>query len=140
MLMGMTQLILDMDGDNLVLPEVRKERYYACRVSLDEAVVMISGRMTKELGGDVWQIGYEYGYFPTDMKKRVIAACEKGKRTPITCAFLPPDSDGALIRSQFWVTAFSYPKFFWSRREPDGRRVPLWGDFSLTLREVEPSD
>ena len=136
----MTQLILDVNGDNLVLPESRKDGYNAQLTPLGEDVEMVTGRLVKELRGDVWVIGYQYGYFKPEMKDRVIAACKKGQRMPITCAFLPPDSGGALSQSQFWVTAFSYPKFFWSRPGPDGRRVPLWGDFSLTLREVEPGD
>ena len=137
MLMGLTQLILDVDGDNLILPESSKGGYSAQLTPLSEDVEMVTGRLVRELRGNVWVLGYEYGYFKTEMKNRVIAACEKGKRTPITCAFLTPDSDGALSRSRFWVTKFNYPKFAWGKGNPP---VPLWGEFSLTLREVEPSD
>lgn len=139
MLMGLTQLILDVDGYNLILPESRKGGYSAQLTPLSEDVEMVTGRLVRELRGDVWVLGYEYGYFKAEMKNRVISACEKGKRTPIRCAFLPPDSDGALSQSLFWVTKFNYPKFFWSKNAY-GTRVPLWGEFSLTLREVEPSD
>lgn len=139
MLMGLPQLILDTDGTNLILPESRKGGYTAELSPLSEDVEMVTGRLVRELRGNVWIIGYQYGYFPDEMKNRVISVCRKGQRTPITCAFLPPDSDGTLSRSLFWVTKFTYPKFYWSR-DDHGKPVPLWGDFSLTLREVEPSD
>ena len=138
MYMGITQLILDADGAAVVLPESRKGGYTAEFSPLSVDVEMISGRLVRELRGSVWKIGYQYGYFSDEMKNRVIAACERGKRAPITCGFLPPDSKGALSYSRFWVTAFNYPKFYWGRND-HGTLVPLWGDFSLTLREVKPS-
>lgn len=137
--MGMTQLILDATGQAVVLPESRKGGYTAQYTPLHEDIEMISGRLVRELRGNVWVLGYQYGYFKQEMKNRVIAACERGKRAPITCAFLKPDSDGELSNSLFWVMSFNYPKFFWSR-DDNGKPVPLWGDFSLTLREVRPSD
>lgn len=135
----MTQLILDTDGDAVALPESRHEKYYAKRLPLSEDVEMISGRLVRELRGNAWVVGYQYGYFTTGLKNRVIAACEKGKRTPISCAFLPPESAGALTTSRFFVTEFTYPKFFFGRAGGD-RPIPMWGGFSLTLREVKPSD
>ncbi len=139
MRMGMTQLILDTDGAGLVLPESRKGGYRAELSPLSEDVEMITGRLVKELRGDVWMISYQYGYFPDEMKNRVISVCRKGRSTPIRCSFLPPESAGALDSSLFWVMTFTEPKFFWGRNDR-GARVPLWGDFSLTLREVEPRD
>ena len=138
----MTQLILDIGGDNLILPESRNGGYSVQFTPLSEDVEMVTGRLVRELRGNVWVLGYQYGYFKTEMKNRVIAACEKGRRTPIRCAFLPPDSDGELSQSLFWVTSFTYPKFMWGTRliGSGETTVPLWGDFSLTLREVEPSD
>ncbi len=135
----MDQLILDTNGYSVVLPESQKDGYKAQFTPLYEDVEMITGRLVRELRGNVWAIGYQYGYFPDAMKRRVIAACEKGKREPIRCAFLKPDSDGELAQSRFWVTKFDYPKFFWSR-DGNGRPIPMWGDFSLTLREVKPGD
>lgn len=137
--MDMTQLVLDADGASVILPESREGGYTAEFSPLSEDVEMISGRLVRELRGNVWILNYQYGYFPDEMKRRVISACEKGKREPITCSFLKPDSDGELSRSLFWVTSFNYPKFFWSR-DDNGKLAPLWGDFSLTLREVKPSD
>lgn len=137
--MGMTQLILDTGGESLILPESRKGGYRAELAPLSEDVEMISGRLVRELRGNVWKIAYEYGYFRDEMKNRVIAVCRKGRRTPIRCSFLPPESDGALQSSLFWVMTFTEPKFFWGRRG-QGAAVPLWGDFSLTLREVKPGD
>lgn len=135
----MTQLILDTAGDAVVLPECQEQQYTASLVPLSEDVEMVTGRLVRELRGNVWQITYQYGYFRDEMKKRVIAACRKGLGTPIRCSFLPPESDGELLSSIFWVMTFNEPKFFWSRYV-NGTPVPMWGDFSLTLREVEPSD
>lgn len=135
----MTQLILDTTGNAVILPESQKGGYNAQFTPLSEDVEMVTGRLVRELRGNVWVLSYQYGYFTDEMKNQVISACEKGKRTPITCDFLSPDSDNALSRSLFWVTSFNYPKFFWSR-DNNGKTIPLWGDFSLTLREVEPSD
>lgn len=137
--MSMTQLILDADGAAVVLPESRKGGYTAELTPLSEDVEMITGRLVRELRGNVWVLAYQYGYFKPEMKKRVISACEKGRRQPILCSFLTPESGGELMDSRFFVTEFTYPKFYWSKNAY-GTRVPLWGDFSLTLREVRPGD
>ena len=139
----MTQLILDTTGYNVVLPESQKEKYRAYPEDLASEVLMVTGRIIKELRGKAWQISYQYGYFNDEDKNRLIAACEKGKRQPILCSFLPPSSSGQLIPSKFLVTAFEYPKFMWSSIIPgqDGNiSAPIWADFSLELREVNPSD
>lgn len=139
----MTQLILDTTGYNVVLPESQKEKYRAYPEDLASEVLMVTGRIIKELRGKAWQISYQYGYFNDEDKNRLIAACEKGKRQPILCGFLPPSSSGQLITSKFLVTAFEYPKFMWSSIIPgqDGNiSAPIWADFSLELREVNPSD
>lgn len=135
----MTQLILDTSGTPVVLPECQKQQYTAVPVMLSEDVEMISGRLVRELRGHVWQITYQYGYFRDEMKNQVIATCRKGVGTPIRCDFLPPESDGKLLSAIFWVMSFSEPKFFWSR-DVNETPVPMWGDFSLTLREVKPHD
>lgn len=137
--MAMTQLILNSRADPVILPEASRERYSAAPVPLSEDVEMISGRLVRELRGDVWQIAYEYNYFKQAMKDRVIAVCRKGMREPIWCDFLPPESGGALLSSLFWVMSFNEPKFYWSR-DVRGTPVPFWGGFSLTLREVKPND
>lgn len=139
----MTQLILDTDQYNVALPESRKKGYRAYKEDLGTEVVMTSGRLTKEVRGNVWHVTYQYGYFDDDTKNAVIAACEKGKRESITCGFLPPNSSGALTYSKFLVIDFDYPKFMWSRAVLDrgsNTPVPMWGDFSVELREVNPSD
>ena len=83
------------------------------------------------------------GFFDDDTKNKWISACRKGTRQAITCGFLPPDSSGTLLYSNFLVMAFTYPKFMWSQMLPgengDTAR-PIWGDFSLELREVRPHD
>lgn len=136
----MTQLILDSRGpDPVIMPEASRGRYSAAPAPLSEDVEMVPGRLTKELRGDVWQVAYEYNYFKQKMKDRVIAACRKGMREPIWCDFLPPESSGELLSSLFWVMSFEEPKFQWSHTV-GGTPVPFWGGFSLTLREVEPSD
>lgn len=135
----MTQLILDISGSPVVLPESQGQEYSAALAPLNEDVEMISGRLVREVRGNVWKITYQYGYFRDDMKNRAIATCRKGIRAPIRCSFLPPESDGILLSSNFWVMSFNEPKFFWSR-DGGGKPIPMWGDFSLTLREVKPGD
>ena len=126
----MTQLIID----GVQLPESMNDGYSAQKEQLGSDVVMISGRMVREVRGNVWRIKYQYGYFTDEMKNTVIAACEKGLREPISCGFLPQESAQALTYSDFLVTNFTRPRFFWSR---DG--APMWGDFNVELREVKPS-
>lgn len=127
----MTQLIID----GVTLPESINGGYTAAKSPLSVDVEMVTGRIVRELRGNVWVISYQYGFFNDEMKNKLIAACEKGKRQSIRCGFLAPDSTGALTYSDFIVTAFNYPKFMWSR---NGK--PLWADFSVELREVKPSD
>lgn len=133
----MTQLILDMDGVGIALPESQKGGYTAYEDDLSVEVEMISGRLVKELRGIIWRVSYQYGYFNETDKNRVIAACRKGRRTPILCSFLPPEG-GDMVSGRFWVTNFNSPKFMWSSTDENGVSVPLWGDFSVELREVKP--
>lgn len=139
MYMGITQLVLDVGGENLIMPESRKDGYRAYLEPGYEDVEMISRRLVRELRGDVWRAEYQYGYFTQEMKERVISVCRKGRTQPIVCEILPPESAGARITSRFWVMTFTEPKFYWGRND-HGTLTPLWGDFSLTLREVKPSD
>lgn len=139
----MTQLILDTDQYNVSLPESRKQGYQAYKEDLGTEVVMVSGRLTREIRGSVWRVTYQYGYFDDETKNAVIAACEKGRKQSITCGFLPPNSTGALTYSRFLVTDISYPRFMWSRRtlsSGEETYIPMWGDFSVEIREVKPSD
>ena len=139
----MTQLILDVSGQNLALPEAIKGTYSAHEEEQSQNLVMIPGNMVKELRGRVWIITYQYGYFGTEDKEKFIAACRKGSAEPITCAFLVQENN-EMKTSQFFVTSYNRPKFMWSRRvaEEDGTlsSVPMWGDFSVELREVDPHD
>lgn len=134
----MTQLILDTGGYNITLPESRKGGYTCEKQPLSVDVEMITGRIVRELRGNVWHITYQYGYFSDAEKNRLIAVCEKGRGQAITCGFLPPNSTGALTYSQFLVMEFKYPTFMWSR--VGETPIPMWGDFSVELREVKPSD
>lgn len=127
----MTQLILN----GVVLPESVKGGYKITKEPLSRNVEMISGRMVRELRGNVWHITYQFGYFAEDLKNEVLAACEKGKREPIVCGFLPQESSGELTYSDFYVISVTRPTFMWSR---EGK--PLWGDFVVELREVRPHD
>lgn len=139
----MTQLILDTEGYNISLPESRKGGYTAEPRPLSVDVEMVTGRMVRELRGNVWYITYQYGFFTDTEKNNLIVACQKGQRQAIRCGFLPPNSSQALTYSDFLVTSFTYPKFMWSRLTPSGdvlAPVPMWGDFALELREVRPSD
>lgn len=134
----MTQLILDVGGYAIALPETRRESYVVDEEALSRDLVMIPGNMVKELRGDVWVIEYQYGYFNAADKDRVIAACKKGRREPIICTFLVPDGNQTLT-STFFVTAYTRPRFYWSR-DDNGTTVPVWGGFTVSLREVDPHD
>ena len=137
----MTTLILDIAGYNISLPESRKGGYYPRHEPLNVDVEMISGRLTRELRGNVWWIDYKYGYFDDETKNAVILACEKGKKTPIECTFLSQNGNEMLTR-RFWVMNFQYPKFYWGKvvRGERETKVPMWSDFAVSLREVKPSD
>lgn len=128
----MTQLILDMGGVAISLPESIKGGYKSWEEDLCSEVVMISGRMVTELRGSVWRVSYQYGFFNDVDRKRIISACRKGRREPIICSFLPPESED-MITGNFWVTSFSEPKFIWSVE--NGK--PMWADFSVELRETK---
>lgn len=137
----MTQLILDTENAYFTLPESVK-RYRAWREDLGAELTMISGRMVRELRGRVWRVSYQYGFFRDAEKNALIAACERGRKSPITCFFLPPDGN-ELISGRFFVTGFTYPTFRWSRlvtEDGEETSVPVWADFSVELREVKPSD
>lgn len=135
----MTQLILDINGPAIALPESIKGGYSAYEEDLSVHLQMIAGNMVAELSGKVWKVSYQYGYFSESQKNKVISSCRKGKREPILCSFLPPDSN-SLIVSNFFVTSLTEPKFQWSTKLSGGgdEPVPLWAGFSVELREVRP--
>ena len=139
----MTQLVLDVAGQGLALPESIKGTYTVQEEELTQDLTMIPGNMVKELRGKVWVITYQYGYFNTADKDRFISACVKGAREPIICTFLVPDTNQTLS-SELFVTSYTRPKFMWSRRAANDEgtleAVPMWGDFSVELREVDPHD
>lgn len=132
----MTQLILN----GIALPESIKGGYNVELVPLSVDVEMVTGRLVRELRGNVWKISYQYGFFDDETKNKIIAACELGRYTPIPCGFLTQESSGELKNSNFFVTSFQRPKFMWSRKIVGGNPVPMWGDFRVELREVSPSD
>lgn len=141
----MTQLILDVGGSPVTLPESQKQGYKAYKEPGFVSVEMITRRTVLERRGDLWVVNYQYGFFTDDMKNQVIAACEKGRAQAILCSFLPPTSTGELLTSKFFVTEFNYPSFMWSRSVTTadgttGEPYPMWADFSMVLREVQPSD
>lgn len=135
----MTQLILDIDGVAIALPESVKGGYIAYEEDMSVQIPMIAGNMVTELGGKVWKLSYQYGFFNEADKNRVISACRKGRRTPIICSFIPPESEDAIV-TNFFVTSFKEPKFMWSTTlQGDGAvPKPMWADFSVELREVRP--
>ena len=136
----MIQLILDTSDNNVVLPESKKGGYTVKEETLSEDIQMISGRTVREYRGKVWSLSYQYGYFNDADMKRVISACEKGMQKSIACAFRTHESDD-LISSVFIVTSFNRPKFMWSRivtQSGEEKPVPMWADFSVSLREVKP--
>ena len=52
----MTQLILDVGGMAVALPESQKGGYTAYEEDLSVEIEMIFGRMVSELGGVVWRV------------------------------------------------------------------------------------
>lgn len=136
----MTQLILDVGGQALAMPESRKGGYYPRQEELYQDVDMISRRRTREYRGRVWVISHQYGYLDDIDKERFILACQAGSRGSILCSFLPQNSTD-MQTSLFYVTAYREPKFMWSNEvEEYGEMVskPLWGDYYVELREVKP--
>ena len=135
----MVQLILDTNGANITLPESKRGGYACERVSLNEEVQMITGRIVRENRGSVWVLSYQYGYFDDDTRKTLMEICERGRNSPISCSFLPQENDNTLITSNFFITDFTRPKFMWGSNR-DGTPKAMWGDFAIKLREVQPSD
>ena len=136
----MIQLILDVGGESLSLPESKNGGYTIREETLSESIPMISGRTVREYRGKVWVASYQYGYFNDADMKRVIAVCEKGMKQSITCCVLTHESS-ELVTSKFIVTSFERPKFMWSRiitESGEEKPVPVWADFSVSLREVKP--
>ena len=136
----MIQLILDVDGAAISMPESKNGGYTIREETLSESLQMISGRTIREYRGKVWVASYQYGYFNDADMKRVVAACEKGMKQSITCCVLTHESS-ELVTSKFIVTSFERPKFMWSRivtESGEEKPVPMWADFSVSLREVKP--
>ena len=132
----MTQLILDLNGENLVLPESRKGGYSCNNTSLHKDLTMASGRLVREVYGHAYTVSYQYGFLTEAQRNKFIAACEKGWRQPIACTVLYGTE---YITTDFLVTAFTFPKFMWSKVE-NGTEVPMYGDFKVELREVASHD
>ena len=136
----MIQLILDVGGESISLPESKNGGYTIREETLSESLQMISGRTIREYRGKVWVASYQYGYFNDADMKRVVAACEKGTQQSISCSVLTHENS-ELVTSNFIVTSFERPKFMWSRivtESGEEKTVPMWADFSVNLREVKP--
>ena len=136
----MIQLILDVGGYAIAMPESKNGGYTIKEETLSESIQMISGRTVREYRGKVWVASYQYGYFNDADMKRAVAACEKGMKQSITCCVLTHESS-ELVTSKFIVTSFERPKFMWSRiitESGEEKSVPMWADFSVSLREVKP--
>lgn len=74
----MNQLVLDTTGTPVTLPESQKGGYIAELKPLSVDVEMVTGRIVRELRGNVWVLRYQYGYFTDQMRNSVLSACEKG--------------------------------------------------------------
>lgn len=131
----MVQLILDVGGYEITLPESRSGGYTVSKEPLETTVQMISGRTVREVRGNVWNISYQYGFFKQADLQRLMEVCDKGIREPITCSFLPQESAEEMETARFWVESYDRPKFMWSR---EGQ--PLWADFSIRLQGVTAVD
>ena len=136
----MTQLILDVGGQALAMPESKKGGYDIREEELFQDVDMISRRRTREYRGRVWVISHQYGYLNDADMERFILACQAGSSGSILCSFLPQGAT-ELQTSLFFVTSYRKPKFMWSRPVTEnGAEIskPVWGDYYVELREVKP--
>ena len=136
----MIQIILDVAEQAVALPESKNGGYTIKEETLSESIQMISGRTVREYRGKVWVASYQYGYFNDSDMQRVIAACEKGMKQSSVCSVLTHENSD-LITTNVIVTSFERPKFMWSRivtESGEEKTVPMWADFSVNLREVEP--
>ena len=128
----MIQMILDVGGYALALPESIKDGYSIKPVNLYQDVEMISGRYTREYRGEVWLASHQYGYLSDADKERFLNACENGMGHSILCSVILPKTN-ELYTNKFIVLDYRPPKFMWST---DGK--PLWGDYYVQIREVKP--
>ena len=65
-----------------------KGGYIAELKPLSVDVEMVTGRIVRELRGNVWVLRYQYGYFTDQMRNSVLSACEKGEDRPLhVCSF-----------------------------------------------------
>lgn len=135
----MVQLILDVDGEKITLPESQKGGYTVTKEPLSSSVQMISGRTVKEVRGNIWVINYQYGYFSQEELPKLLRVCDKGVLNTIACSFLVQENERELETAEFHVASYTRPKFMWSTNS-EGEAVPLWGDFSIELRAVYPVD
>ena len=136
----MTQLILDIGGESLVMPESQKNGYIVHEEPLVQSIDMISGRRIREYRGMVWTVTYQYGYLSDDDRIKFLNICRKGTTSTIDCNILIPTTD-EMVTSTFMVTSYREPKFAWGRiimEDGQAKTVPLWGDYSIELREVKP--
>lgn len=128
----MTQMILDVGGQGLAMPESIKGGYVIEPVNLYQDMEMISGRYVREYRGEAWQASHQYGYFNDTDKDRFLAACRKGTRGSILCTVLLQEQNRDYTGT-FVVVSYRPPKFMWSA---DGK--PVWADYFVQIREVRP--
>ena len=136
----MTQLILDIGSESLVMPESQKNGYAVHEEPLVQSIDMISGRRIREYRGMVWTVTYQYGYLSDEDRVKFLNICRKGTTSTIDCNILIPTTD-EMVTSTFMVTSYREPKFAWGRiimEDGQEKTVPLWGDYSIELREVKP--
>ena len=136
----MTQLILDIGGESLVMPESQKNGNTVHEELLAQSIDMISGRRVREYRGMVWTVAYQYGYLSDEDRIKFLNICRKGTISTIDCNILIPSTD-EMVTSTCMVTSYREPKFAWGRiimEDGQAKTVPLWGDYSIELREVKP--
>lgn len=127
----MTQLIID----GITMPEVSKNKYKAEEVPLSVITEMISGRVTIEERGKVWQItsSYQHLYDPDGTILPSLLNKLRSSR-PFLATFLP-DNGTELISSTFIVTSLTSPSMSFS-----AGGIAYWTGLAFTLREEEPHD
>lgn len=121
------QLIL---GEDLVLPESSRDKFFCWEEDLSVSLPMISGREVIESRGKVWKASYSFDYMGNELLRKVLAVLRSGR--PFQAAVLPDDRD-EMVSSVFIRESITNPTYAFSRGG-----VGLWHNLAFTIREERP--
>lgn len=126
------QIILN---NEIYLPRRSNDNYRCWEEELSQTLVMVSGRMVKELRnrGDrfkVWKASCTYDHLDDETYRSALAILRSGKAFP---AAVLPDNADEMVASTFLVESVIPASFGF---EDNGKAV--WHGLSFTIREVSP--